>query len=154
MLEPEEMHKLGLSTPHTSHCSPTGEILISTMGKPNGDALGDLLCIDSQTLEVKGTWTKGEEKAKFGYDFWYQPDHDALVSTEWGVPRFFKGGWDPSHGKDPGESLLPRGSTAFFLLFLTKCLYIFFFFVPDRAQLSTGGVWTFTRGKIKNWFKR
>ncbi|XP_043280249.1 methanethiol oxidase [Venturia canescens] len=108
VLEPEEMHKVGLSTPHTSHCAPTGEIMISTMGKPNGDGLGDFLCVDSETLRVKGTWTEGEKKAQFGYDFWYQPHQDALVSTEWGVPRVFKGGYAPGHSEDPaiyGRSL-------------------------------------------------
>ena len=87
------MHKFGVSTPHTSHCAPTGEIMISTLGKPNGDAQGDFLCIDSETLEPKGTWTKGGKRAKFGYDFWYQPYHDTLVSSEWGVPEIFKQGF-------------------------------------------------------------
>lgn len=108
VLEPEEMNKHGLSTPHTSHCSPTGEIMISTMGKPNGDALGDFICIDSHSLEVKGTWTKGEKHASFGYDFWYQPHHNVLISTEWGIPRVFKTGYAPSHIEGPatyGRSL-------------------------------------------------
>ena len=87
------MHKFGVSTPHTSHCSPTGEIIISTIGKPNGDALGEFLCIDSETLEIKGTWTNGDKKAKFGYDFWYQPYHDILVASEWCAPKFLKRGF-------------------------------------------------------------
>ncbi|XP_046415365.1 methanethiol oxidase [Neodiprion fabricii] len=95
VLEPKEMHKWGLATPHTSHCSPTGEIIISTMGKPNGDALGSFLTIDSDTLETTGAWTKDE--ASFGYDFWYQPYHDVLVASEWGVPRTFKKGFASSH---------------------------------------------------------
>ncbi|XP_017888059.1 methanethiol oxidase [Ceratina calcarata] len=108
VLEPAEVHRHGLSTVHTSHCSPTGEIMISAMGKPNGDALGEFLCIDSETLEVKGTWTKGEKKASFGYDFWYQPYHDVLVASEWGVPRVFKKGFTPNVASDPkiyGRSL-------------------------------------------------
>ncbi|XP_011311051.1 selenium-binding protein 1-A [Fopius arisanus] len=107
VLWPEAMHKQGLSTPHTSHCAPTGEIIISTMGKPNGDGLGDFFRVDSETLLVNGTWTKGE-KAQFGYDFWYQPHHDTLVSTEWGVPRVFKRGWANGDGDNPlvyGRSL-------------------------------------------------
>lgn len=73
------------------------------MGKPNGDALGDFLCVDSESLEVKGSWTKGDKRAMFGYDFWYQPHHDTLVSTEWGIPRVFKTGYAPDHSKDPGQ---------------------------------------------------
>ncbi|XP_057324326.1 methanethiol oxidase [Microplitis mediator] len=101
ILEPEEMHKHGLATPHTTHCSPNGEIIISTMGKPNGDGLGEFLCVDSETLETKGSWTCSEKKAKFGYDFWYQPHHDVLIATEWGVPRIFKKGYDPKQSSDP-----------------------------------------------------
>ena len=97
------MHKYGVATPHTSHCSPTGEIIISTLGKPNGDARGDFICIDSETLEVKGTWVKGEKRAKFGYDFWYQPYQDALVATEWGTPNVFKRGFESDHPKDVGN---------------------------------------------------
>ncbi|XP_023246608.1 selenium-binding protein 1-A-like [Copidosoma floridanum] len=100
ILEPEEMHKYGVATPHTSHCAPTGDIMISTMGKPNGEARGDFLCIDSKTLEDKGTWVMGERRAKFGYDFWYQPYHDALIATEWGVPNVFKRGFSPENPED------------------------------------------------------
>ncbi|KAJ8683288.1 hypothetical protein QAD02_019080 [Eretmocerus hayati] len=100
VLEPEEMHKHGVATPHTAHCSPTGEIMISTMGKPNGDARADFLCIDSEKLEILGTWVKGDARAAFGYDFWYQPKHDALVATEWGVPKVFKRGF---HTEDPNN---------------------------------------------------
>nr|XP_050863710.1 methanethiol oxidase isoform X2 [Vespula vulgaris] len=108
VLEPKEMHKYGLSTPHTSHCAPTGEIIISTMGKPNGDGQGEFLCIDSETLETKGSWIKEGNRAAFGYDFWYQPYHDTLIATEWGTPRIFKKGYAPDHPTDPtiyGRSL-------------------------------------------------
>lgn len=108
VLEPSEMHKHGLATPHTSHCAPTGEIIISTMGKPDGEGQGDFVSIDSETLETKGVWTKGQKKAKFGYDFWYQPYHDTLIASEWGVPRVFKKGYAITDGPDPvlyGRSL-------------------------------------------------
>ncbi|KAK9297777.1 hypothetical protein QLX08_008691 [Tetragonisca angustula] len=108
VLSPADVHRHGVSTLHTSHCAPTGEILISSMGKPNGDAVGEFLRVDSETLEAKGTWTVGEKKAAFGYDFWYQPYHDTLVATEWGVPRIFKRGYTATDSADPvlyGRSL-------------------------------------------------
>lgn len=105
VLEPEEMHKYGISTPHTSHCLPTGEIMISTMGNLNGDGLGEFFCIDTETLRSKGTWTKSHEKAAFGYDFWYQPYHDALIATEWGAPKVFKEGFIPKDVHDPSKYL-------------------------------------------------
>ncbi|CAK9817684.1 Methanethiol oxidase [Anthophora quadrimaculata] len=108
MLTPEDVNCHGVSTVHTSHCAPNGEILISTMGKPNGDAAGDFLCVDAETFEIKGTWTTGEKRAAFGYDFWYQPYHDVLVATEWSVPRIFKRGFATVDVTDPatyGRSL-------------------------------------------------
>ncbi|XP_011150896.1 methanethiol oxidase [Harpegnathos saltator] len=108
ILEPQEMHKYGISTPHTSHCLPTGLIMISTMGNLNGDGLGEFFCIDAETLEAKSTWTKGSAKAAFGYDYWYQPYHDVLIASEWGAPRVFKRGYNPSDSEDPkiyGRSL-------------------------------------------------
>lgn len=105
ILEPEEMHAHGVATPHTAHCSPTGEIIISTMGTPNGDGCGNFLCIDTKTLSAKGTWNKGEKKARFGYDFWYQPYHDVLVASEWGIPRVFKKGFQPVDAENYGRCL-------------------------------------------------
>lgn len=102
------MHKYGLSTPHTSHCSPTGEIVISTMGNPDGDGLGEFFCIDAETLETKGTWSKGQVKADFGYDFWYQPYHDMLIASEWGTPKIFKEGFIPRDVYDPSRFSIAR----------------------------------------------
>jgi len=97
------MHKYGISSPHTSHCLPTGEIMISTMGNLNGDGLGEFFCIDAETLKAKGTWTKSDNKAAFGYDFWYQPYHDVLISSEWSAPRIFKKGYFPEDINDPSR---------------------------------------------------
>jgi selenium-binding protein 1 len=33
---------------------------------------------------------------QFTYDFWYQPRHNILVSSEWGAPNTFKPGFDPA----------------------------------------------------------
>lgn len=103
VLNSTEINQHGVSTLHTSHCSPNGEILISTLGKPNGDAMGEILRIDAETLEVKGTWSTGTKKAAFGYDFWYQPYHDVLVATEWAIPRIFKRGYVTTDSHDPGK---------------------------------------------------
>ena len=41
VVEPEEMKETtGLSIPHTSHCLGNGDIMISAMGDPNGNAKG------------------------------------------------------------------------------------------------------------------
>ena len=37
--------------------------------------------------QVKGKWSADD--TKYGYDFWYQPRHNIMVSTEWGAPSAF-----------------------------------------------------------------
>ena len=32
---------------------------------------------------------KGTRKPDFGYDFWYQPFFNVMISTEYGAPKFF-----------------------------------------------------------------
>lgn len=100
VIDGSEMRSFNCSYPHTTHCLATGEIMISTMGDKDENAKGDFLLIDSKTLEVTGTWTKGNKIAKFGYDFWYQPYHDVMFSTEWGAPKRFKTGFHPEDLSD------------------------------------------------------
>ncbi|KRT83060.1 hypothetical protein AMK59_4065 [Oryctes borbonicus] len=92
VIDASEMHEFNCATPHTTHCLPTGEIMISTLGDVNGNARGNFILIDGKTYKTKGTWIKGKE-AKFNYDYWYQPYFDVMISTEWGVPRVFKKGF-------------------------------------------------------------
>jgi hypothetical protein len=52
-------------------------------------AKGNFVLLDCE-LNVKGTWA--DQDTAFGYDFWYQPAHNIMVSTEFGTPlEFFKG---------------------------------------------------------------
>ncbi|XP_047739888.1 methanethiol oxidase [Hyalella azteca] len=90
----DDLKKLDLSYPHTSHCLPTGEIMISTMGDGEGNAKGAFATFNSRTFESTGLWT--QDMVPFGYDFWYQPGHDVLISSEWGAPSAFSGGFNPS----------------------------------------------------------
>lgn len=48
-IEPKELYAMGLSSPHTTHCLPTGEIMISTMGDgPQGNSKGQFLILDGK----------------------------------------------------------------------------------------------------------
>lgn len=116
-IEAESLHELGLATPHTTHCLPTGEVMISTMGKPDGSGQGSFLLLDgAKDFKVKGrqsvinslpnfnlacqitlncslgTWSS--DTTAFGYDFWYQPYFDVFISTQWGAPKAFKAGFN------------------------------------------------------------
>jgi len=53
---------------------------------------------------VTGLWTTGEKKAKFGYDYWYQPYWDIMISTEWGAPKSFKKGFSLPDTQDEGSA--------------------------------------------------
>ncbi|XP_054745500.1 methanethiol oxidase [Anastrepha obliqua] len=82
-----------VTAPHTTHCLADGKIMISTLGDAEGNAKGDFILFEAKNFNCLGTWTKGDRKALCGYDFWYQPYFDVMVSTEWGAPKKFRRGW-------------------------------------------------------------
>lgn len=47
-----------------------------------------------------GNWEHPGEAAPFGYDFWYQPRHNVMISTEWGAPKALANGFNPAHVKE------------------------------------------------------
>ncbi|XP_059612132.1 methanethiol oxidase [Phlebotomus argentipes] len=104
VIDGEEMRKLDCCAPHTSHCLADGSIMISTLGDAAGNAKGDFVTLDSN-FNLTGTWTRGEKKAAAGYDFWYQPYFDVMVSSEWGAPKLFRHGFHDMHLKDYGTCL-------------------------------------------------
>ncbi|KAL3847711.1 hypothetical protein ACJMK2_018670 [Sinanodonta woodiana] len=101
IVDPIEVHeKTGLGAPHTSHCLGSGQVMISCMGDPQGNNKGGFILLNGETFDVIGNWEK--EPAEFGYDFWYQPKHNVMVSSEWGAPKYFRVGFDPSHVENGG----------------------------------------------------
>ncbi|CAK1586312.1 unnamed protein product [Parnassius mnemosyne] len=103
VIDGSELKSLNCSFPHTTHCLANGEIMISTIGDKNENAKGDFVLIDSKTFKVKGTWTKGGKCANFGYDFWYQPYHDVMIASEFGIPKLIKRGFDRKDTTDTKE---------------------------------------------------
>lgn len=98
-IEPWQMFRQGLSAPHTTHCLGSGQIMISCMGDPDGNAKGGFVLIDGQSFVISGNWEDRESSTSFGYDFWYQPFHNVLISTEWGAPNAFRTGFNQEHVK-------------------------------------------------------
>lgn len=88
VIEPEEVAKAGYSAPHTVHCLSTGEIMISMLGDAKGNGPGGFLLLDDK-FDVKGRWEKDAKGMNFNYDFWYQPRHNVMVSSEWAAPKTF-----------------------------------------------------------------
>lgn len=96
VVEPVDVfHKTGLANPHTVHCIPGGKIMISTLGDPEGNGKGGFLILDSETFELEGQWEAPGHNPNFGYDFWYQPRHNVMISTEWGAPKKLLTGFNP-----------------------------------------------------------
>jgi methanethiol oxidase len=84
--------KANLSTPHTVHCRADGVIMISMLGDASGNAPGGFLEIDSD-FNVKGRWESSLDGMNFNYDFWYQPRHNVMVSSEWAAPNTVRQGF-------------------------------------------------------------
>lgn len=54
VIDSSEMDKFDSSFPHTTHCLPTGEIMISVMGDNKENGKGDFVLIDGESLKIKG----------------------------------------------------------------------------------------------------
>ncbi|KAL7636764.1 UNVERIFIED_CONTAM: hypothetical protein RMT77_012518 [Armadillidium vulgare] len=93
VIEPKVLKEDDKSYPHTTHCLPSGLVMISTMGDASENAKGSFITFDSFTFEKQGPWT--DMDSDFGYDYWYQPTHDVLISSEWGSPKAFSKGFNP-----------------------------------------------------------
>lgn len=98
MVEPVDLFwRCDLANPHTSHCLANGQIMISCIGDPSGNGKGGFVLLDGETFEVVGNWEQPDEAVSFGYDFWYQPRHNVMISTEWGAPKALGHGFNPAH---------------------------------------------------------
>jgi methanethiol oxidase len=99
VIEPEVIRKkANLSAPHTVHCLADGNIMVSMLGDAEGNGPGGFLLLDD-TFDVVGRWEKNAEGMKYNYDFWYQPKHKVMVSSEWGAPNTFIKGFNPDDVK-------------------------------------------------------
>jgi selenium-binding protein 1 len=91
----ELIAKTGLTRPHTVHCMPGENIVISMLGDADGNGACGFAVLDARTFEVKGRWENGRPRPRFNYDFWYQPRQNVLASSEFGEPNAYEPGFDP-----------------------------------------------------------
>jgi methanethiol oxidase len=92
----ELVRATGLTRPHTVHCMPGDNIVISMLGDADGNGACGFAVLDARTFELKGRWEDGGPHPRFNYDFWYQPRKNALVSSEFGQPNAYEKGFDPA----------------------------------------------------------
>ena len=90
----EIAEKTGYSRPHTVHCMPGEEIVISMLGDAEGNGACGFAVLDARTFELKGRWENGGESPRLNYDFWYQPRKNVLASSEFGEPSAYEPGFD------------------------------------------------------------
>ena len=93
VIEPEEVFEYDLSAPHTVHCVPGGNIVISMLGDADGDLPGGFLEL-GEDFEIKGRWEADRGEMAMNYDYWYQPRHNVMVSSEWAAPKTYYPGFD------------------------------------------------------------
>jgi methanethiol oxidase len=95
VIEPSELlAKTGYTRPHTVHCMPGDNIVVSMLGDAEGHGAGGFAVLDAKTFELKGRWENGGERPELNYDFWYQPRKNTLVSSEFGEPNAYEPGFD------------------------------------------------------------
>lgn len=95
VIEPDAIRKqVNLSAPHTVHCLPDGTMMLSMLGDGEGKAPGGFLLLDAN-FDIAGRWEKNAKGMQFNYDFWYQPRHNAMISSEWAAPTTYSSGFDP-----------------------------------------------------------
>lgn len=49
-----------------------------------------------QNFDISGRWEIDSTGIKFNYDYWYQPRHNVMISSEWGAPNTVSKGFNPS----------------------------------------------------------
>jgi methanethiol oxidase len=95
VIEPDELVRAtGLTRPHTVHCMPGENIVISMLGDAEGNGACGFAVLDARTFEVKGRWDAEADGARLNYDFWYQPRQNVLASSEFGEPKAYEPGFD------------------------------------------------------------
>src|ERR671918_3162903 len=95
VIEPADViRETGYTRPHTVHCMPGDNIVVAMLGDAHGNGAGGFAVLDAQTFELKGRWENGGELPPLNYDFWYQPRKNVLVSSEFGEPNAYEGGFD------------------------------------------------------------
>ncbi len=95
VIEPHELiEKTGYTRPHTVHCMPGDNVVVSMLGDREGAGSGGFAVLDARTFELKGRWENGGGLPSFNYDFWYQPRMNVLISSEFGEPNAYEEGFD------------------------------------------------------------
>ena len=65
VIEPEELvRETGLTRPHTVHCMPGDNVVISMLGDADGNGACGFAVLDARTFEIKGRWENGGDRSR------------------------------------------------------------------------------------------
>ena len=93
VIESEEVvRKTRLTAPHTVHCVSDGHVMISMLGNEKLEGPGGFLLLD-ENFDIAGRWETDTKGMNYNYDFWYQPRHNVMVSSEWAAPATTRPGF-------------------------------------------------------------
>ncbi len=94
VIEPEEIKaRTNLSAPHTVHCLANGQMMISMLGDADKNGPGGFLLLD-EDFNLAGRWEQKAAGQVYNYDFWYQPRHNVMISTEFAAPKTYEPGFN------------------------------------------------------------
>jgi selenium-binding protein 1 len=62
----------------------------------NGGLVFRRFLLLDQNFDISGRWEIDSTGMKFNYDYWYQPRHNVMISSEWGAPNTVSKGFNPS----------------------------------------------------------
>jgi selenium-binding protein 1 len=62
------------------------------LGNAKLEGPGGFLLLD-ENFEVVGKWEADSAGMRYNYDFWYQPRHNVMVSSEWAAPKTTRPGF-------------------------------------------------------------
>jgi len=85
--------KTNLSAPHTVHCLADGTVMISMLGDGDGNGPGGFLLLDGD-FNIAGRWEHQAEGMAYNYDYWYQPRHNVMISSEFAAPNTYEPGFN------------------------------------------------------------
>jgi selenium-binding protein 1 len=63
------------------------------LGDADGNGPGGFLLLD-ENFDIAGRWENDMAGMRYNYDFWYQPRHNVMISSEWAAPNTFDPGFD------------------------------------------------------------
>jgi selenium-binding protein 1 len=85
----ELVEKTGYTRPHTVHCMPGDNVVVSMLGDRDGGGAG-FAVLDARTFEVKGRWENGKGYRPSTTTSGTSRARNVLASSEFGAPNAYE----------------------------------------------------------------